>query len=49
MVKEYIVDFIKLLLLVIGNVIGFLSIVIEVVLIFVMVLFILFYFLKDGE
>ena len=49
MVKEYTVDFTKSLSSVTGNVTGFLSTVTEVVLTFVMVPFILFYLLKDGE
>ena len=49
MVKDYTVDFTKSLSSVTGNVTGFLSTVTEVVLTFVMVPFILFYLLKDGE
>ena len=49
MVKEYTVDFTKSLSSVTGNVTGFLSTITEVVLTFVMVPFILFYLLKDGE
>ncbi|HDR7755102.1 AI-2E family transporter [Bacillus paranthracis] len=49
MVKDYTVDFTKSLSSVTGNVTGFLSTITEVVLTFVMVPFILFYLLKDGE
>ncbi|PES96645.1 AI-2E family transporter [Bacillus cereus] len=49
MVKDYTVDFTKSISSVTGNVTGFLSTVTEVVLTFVMVPFILFYLLKDGE
>lgn len=48
-VKDYTVDFTKSLSSVTGNVTGFLSTLTEVVLTFVMVPFILFYLLKDGE
>ncbi|PFJ18163.1 AI-2E family transporter [Bacillus cereus] len=48
-VKDYTVDFTKSLSSVTGNVTGFLSTITEVVLTFVMVPFILFYLLKDGE
>ncbi|EEK78144.1 AI-2E family transporter [Bacillus cereus] len=48
-VKDYTVNFTKSISSVTGNVTGFLSTVTEVVLTFVMVPFILFYLLKDGE